>query len=69
MQLGPRTLDGEAVDLAVTHEGTEFGLPFERIGIDTVPVEADARLAERSSLNGVFPYRAGLSLRALPEPA
>ena len=38
VRLGPRTLDGEAVDLAVTHEGTELGLRFERIGVDTARV-------------------------------
>ena len=38
VRLGPRTLDGEAVDLAVTHEGTELGLRFERIGADTARV-------------------------------
>ena len=38
VRLGPRTLDGEAVDLAVTHEGTELGLRFERVGADTVRV-------------------------------
>ena len=35
VRLGPRTLDGEAVDLAATHEGTVLGLRFERIGADT----------------------------------
>ena len=38
VRLGTRTLDGEAVDLAVTHEGTELGLRFERIGADTARV-------------------------------
>ena len=38
VRLGPRTLDGEAVDLAVTHEGTELGLRLERIGADTARV-------------------------------
>ena len=38
VRLGPRTLDGEAVDLAVTHEETELGLRFERIGADTARV-------------------------------
>ena len=38
VRLGPRTLDGEAVDLAVTHEGTELGLRLERIGVDTARV-------------------------------
>ena len=38
VRLGPRTLDGEAVDLAVTHEGTELGLRFERVGADTARV-------------------------------
>ena len=38
VRLGPRTLDGEAVDFAVTHEGTELGLRFERIGADTARV-------------------------------
>ena len=38
VRLGPRTLDGEAVDLAVTHEGTELGLRFERAGADTARV-------------------------------
>ena len=38
VRLGPRTLDGEAVDLAVTHEGTVLGLRFERIGADTARV-------------------------------
>ena len=38
VRLGPRTLDGEAVDLAVTHEGTGLGLRFERVGADTVRV-------------------------------
>ena len=35
VRLGPRTLDGAMVDLSVTHEGTELGLRFERIGADT----------------------------------
>ncbi|MCY4286076.1 MAG: trehalase family glycosidase [Thiotrichales bacterium] len=38
VRLGPRTLDGEAVDLAVTHEGTGLGLRFERTGADTARV-------------------------------
>ena len=33
-RLGPRTLNGEAVDLTVTHEGTELGLRFEQTGPD-----------------------------------
>ncbi len=38
VRLGPRTLDGEAVDLAMTHEGTTLGLRFERVGADTARV-------------------------------
>ena len=36
VRLEARTLDGEAVDLAVTHEETELGLRFERTEADTV---------------------------------
>ena len=32
VRLGPRTLDGAAVNLVVAHEETELGLRFERIG-------------------------------------
>ena len=34
MRLGPRTLDGAAVNLVVAHEETELGLRFERTGPD-----------------------------------
>ena len=34
VRLGPRTLDGTAVNLVVAHEGTELGLRFERTGPD-----------------------------------
>ena len=34
VRLGPRTLDGSSVNLAVEHEGTELGLRFEQIGPD-----------------------------------
>ena len=38
VRLGPRTLDGAAVNLTVAHEGTEFGLRFERTGTDAARV-------------------------------
>ena len=38
VRLGPRTLDGSAVNLAVAHEGTELGLRFEQIGPDAARV-------------------------------
>ena len=37
-RLEARTLDGEAVDIAVTHEGTELGLRFERTEADIARV-------------------------------
>ena len=38
VRLGPRSLDGSVVNLAVTHEGTELGLRFEQVGPDAARV-------------------------------
>ena len=38
VRLGPRTLDGSVVNLAVVHEGTELGLRFEQVGPDAARV-------------------------------
>ena len=38
VRLGPRTLDGSSVSLAVGHEGTELGLRFEQVGPDAARV-------------------------------
>ena len=38
VRLGPRTLDGAAIDLVVAHEETELGLRFEQTGPDAARV-------------------------------
>ena len=38
VRLGPRSLDGSVVNLAVAHEGTELGLRFEQVGPDAARV-------------------------------
>ena len=38
VRLGPRSLDGSVVNLAIAHEGTELGLRFEQVGPDAARV-------------------------------
>ena len=51
VRLGPRTLDGAAVNLVVAHEETELGLRFERAGPDA------ARLRWWTERNGEWGLR------------
>ena len=51
VRLGPRTLDGTAVNLVVAHEETELGLRFERTGPDA------ARLRWRTERRGEWGLR------------
>ena len=51
VRLGPRTLDGTAVNLVVAHEETELGLRFERTGPDA------ARLRWWTERNGEWGLR------------